>query len=49
MIEDFKGESLVDIWENILGRMNSQCKGPGAGVHLVGLRQIKEAKAAGRK
>lgn len=26
MIEDFKGERLVDIWENILGRMNSQCK-----------------------
>lgn len=48
MSEDFKGESLVDIWENILGRMNSQYKGPGAGVHLEALRQIKEAKVAGR-
>ena len=49
MSEDFKGESLVDISEDILGRMNSQCKGPGAGVHLGGLRQIKEANVAGRQ
>ena len=48
MSEDFKGESLVDIWENILGKMNSQYKGPEAGVHLEALRQIKEAKVAGR-
>lgn len=39
----------MDIWENILGRMNSQRQDPGAGVHLGGLRQIKEAKAAGRE
>ena len=44
-----KGESHVDIWENIPGRMNSQCKGCGTGPHLADLRQIKKTKVAGRE
>ena len=46
MSEDWKESrergTHVDIWED----MNSQCKGPGAGVHLAGLRQIKKARVA---
>lgn len=39
--------SHMDIWENIPGGGNRQCKGPEVGAYLECLWYSKEASAAG--
>lgn len=47
MLEGREGGAMKDLGENILGRENSQCKGPGVNC-LVCLRERgKEARVAG--
>lgn len=49
-------KDLKELRETVIGylgehsrQMNSQCKGPGAGVYLTGLRQIEKAKVTERE
>lgn len=47
-MSEVQGANHVGIWrKNFPGRVNSQCKSPGAGACLAGLRKSEKAEVAG--